>query len=452
MLVEKYQNPDETPPLARAIPLGIQHVLAMFASNVTPSIIIAGVAGLAGGDKIYLIQMAMLFAGIATLIQTVGMGPVGARLPIMQGTSFAFVPVMIPIAKGAGMGAVLGGALIGGLFHLVLGAFIGKLRRFFPPLVTGVVVLFIGLYLIPVGIKYAAGGVWLMNNKPELFGGFNHWGLALLVVFTTLGIKFFVRGFMSISAALVGLVVGYVVAAAIGMVNFENVGKAAWFAVPKPFAYGFEVNAAAVISMCLISIVSAIETVGDISGITKGGAGREATDKEIGGGTMADGAGTAIAAVFGGLPNTSFSQNVGLIAMTGVMSRHVVTIGAIFLVVCGLIPKLGAIIAAMPQAVLGGGVIVMFGMVASAGLNMLSEVKMNRRNMMIIAVSLSFGLGLQTVPEALNHLNSTVKLLLASGLLPAAALAIGLNLLLPEENVGAGTAENTEASKPATTS
>ncbi|MCH9705894.1 MAG: purine permease [Proteobacteria bacterium] len=432
--MREHNDPNYTPPLARAIPLGLQHVLAMFASNVTPSIIIAGVAGLAGGDKVYLIQMAMLFSGVATLMQTIGMGRVGARLPIMQGTSFAFVPIMIPVAKSAGMAAVLGGALIGGIFHFILGTFIGKLRRFLPPLVTGIVVLTIGLALIPIGIKYAAGGVWLMNNKPEFFGGLNHWGLALLVVFVTLGIKFFLRGFLTSAAALIGLVVGYLAAIPLGMINFASVGDATWFAVPRPLYFGFEINAAAVIGMCLMSIVSAIETVGDISAITKGGAGREATDKEMSGGTMADGAGTTLAAIFGGLPNTSFSQNVGLIAMTGVISRHVVTIGGIFLIACGLIPKIGAVIAAMPQAVLGGGVIIMFGMVVSAGLRMLAEVKMNRRNMIIIAVSLSFGLGMQAVPEALAHLNSTLKLLLVSGLLPAATLAVVLNLFLPEED------------------
>lgn len=429
----KYSDPNYMPPMRQAVPLGVQHVLAMFASNFTPAIIIAGAAGLAGGDKVYLIQMAMLFSGVATLLQTVGVGPVGARLPVMQGTSFAFVPVMIPVAKAAGVGAVLGGAFIAGIFHFFLGTFIGRLRRFLPPLVTGVVVLTIGLALIPVAIKYAAGGVWLMDNKPELFGGVNHWALALIVVFVTLGVKFFARGFVTSAAALIGLVVGYLAAVAMGMVNFDGVGKAAWFAVPKPFSFGFDINATAIIGMCLMTVVSAVETVGDVSAIAKGGAWREATDKEVGGATMADGAGTALAAAFGGLPNTSFSQNVGLIAMTGVMSRHVVTIGAGFLVVCGLVPKIGAVLGAMPPAVLGGGVIVMFGMVVAAGLRMLGEVDMNRRNMMIIALSLSFGLGMAAVPQALDHLNDTVKLLLVSGLLPAAVLAVALNIILPEE-------------------
>ena len=427
-------NPDYTPPLAQAIPLGIQHILAMFASNVTPAIIVSLAAGFAFGsaDMVYMIQMVMVFAGIATLLQTIGLGPVGAKLPIVQGTSFAFIPVMIPVVKTAGMGALFGGIVVGGIFHFLLGSVIGKIRNALPPLVTGIVVLTIGLMLIPVGIKYAAGGVPLMG-KPE-FGTWTHWGLALVVIVVTLGLKFFTKGMLSTAAVLIGLIVGYLVAIPMGMVSFGGVAKASWFAIPTPFNYGFEFNMAAIIGMCLIGIVSAIETVGDISGITKGGAGREATDKEIAGGTMADGAGTALAGLFGGLPNTSFSQNVGLISMTGVMSRHVVTYGAIFLIVAGLIPKFGAIVASMPTAVLGGGVIVMFGMVASAGINMLSEVKWNRRNMLILAVSLSTGLGLQAVPDALQHVPSTLKILLTSGLLPAAFLAIILNLILPDND------------------
>ncbi|HJP11888.1 MAG: uracil permease [Proteobacteria bacterium] len=427
-----YSTADVTPPITKSVPLGIQHVLAMFASNVTPAIIIASVAGLAGADKVYMIQMAMVFAGIATLLQTIGFGPVGARLPIMQGTSFAFVPIMIPIAKTAGIGAVFGATVIGGIFHLLLGTVIGRIRNLLPPLVTGLVILTIGLALIPVGIKYAAGGVPLMGK--EAFGSFQHWGLALVVIIVTLAIKFYVRGFASTAAVLLGLIAGYIVAAVFGMVDFGRVAGAAWFALPQPLKFGFDVNAAAVIGMCLMAIVSAIETVGDISGITKGGAGREATDREISGGTMADGLGTAVAGLFGGLPNTSFSQNVGLIAMTGVMSRHVVTIGAVFLVIAGVIPKVGAVIAAMPIAVLGGGVIMMFGMVASAGLNMLADVQMTRRNMMILALSLSLGLGLQSVPGALQHLPETLEMLLKTGLLPVAIIAIVLNAITPEND------------------
>lgn len=431
-----FSDPNETPPVAQAVPLGLQHVLAMFASNVTPAIIVSGAAGFAfgGADQVYMIQMAMLFAGIATLFQTVGFGPIGARLPIMQGTSFAFVSVMTVIAGTAGMGALMGAIVIAGFFHFLLGTVIGKIRFLFPPLVTGLVIMTIGLYLIPVGVKYAAGGAADFQMAAESFGSLKHWGPALTVIFVALGIKFYTKGTMSASAILIGLVAGYIVAALVGLVSFGSVGNAAWVAPPKLFPFGFEINIGAIISVSLIAVVSAIETVGDTSATTQGGAGREATDKEITGATYADGLGSAVAGIFGGLPNTSFSQNAGIVAMTGVMSRHVVTISALILIACGLIPKIGALIATMPLPVLGGGVIVMFGMVVAAGLNMLAEVKMNRRNMVIIAISLSVGLGLNLVPTAVQHVPGTLRVLLISGLLPTAFIAIVLNLILPEED------------------
>jgi xanthine permease len=432
---DQLKDPNYEIPLGPRTALGIQHVLAMFASNVTPSIIIAGAAGFAfgGEDMVFLVQMAMLFAGIATLFQTIGFGPVGARLPVMQGTSFAFVPIMIGIVKTSGIATLFGAVIVAGLFHTFLGSVIGRIRHWFPPLVTGIVITAIGLALLPVGIKYAAGGAAAFQmNAPE-WGDLSRWGLALVVIFVALGVKFFTRGTMSSAAILIGLIAGYIVGYLTGQVNFGGVAKAAWFAIPQPFKYGVEFSAYAIIGMCLMSVVSAIETVGDISGIAKGGANREATDKELAGGTYADGLGSFVAGLFGGLPNTSFSQNVGLISMTGVMSRSVVTLGALFLVACGLIPKVGAIIAAMPISVLGGGVIVMFGMVVSAGINMLSDVNWNRRNMIILAMSLSIGLGLQAVPKSMQHLPDSLEMLMVSGLLPAAAISVILNLLIPED-------------------
>jgi len=432
---EQLKDPNHEIPFGPRTALGIQHVLAMFASNVTPSIIIAGAAGFAfgGEDMVYLVQMAMLFAGVATLFQTIGFGPIGARLPVMQGTSFAFVPIMIGIVKTSGMAALFGAVIVAGLFHTFLGSVIGRIRHWFPPLVTGIVITAIGLALLPVGIKYASGGAAAFQmNAPE-WGDFSRWGLALVVIFVALGFKFFTRGTMSSAAILIGLTTGYVVGYLTGAVNFGGVAKAAWFAVPEPFKYGIEFSAFAIIGMCLMSLVSAIETVGDISGIAKGGANREATDEELSGGTYADGFGSFIAGLFGGLPNTSFSQNVGLISMTGVMSRSVVTLGALFLVACGLIPKVGAVVAAMPISVLGGGVIVMFGMVVSAGINMLSGVNWNRRNMIILAMSLSVGLGIQAVPKSMQHLPDSFEMLMVSGLLPAAAISVILNLLIPKD-------------------
>jgi len=289
----------------------------------------------------------------------------------------------------------------------------------------------IGLALVKVGVEYAAGGVPL-KGKPE-FGNLENWSIALVVILVTLLLKFFTRGMLSVAAVLLGMVAGYAYAFAIGKVSFVAVGRASWFTAPELFKFGWEINWAIIIGMCFMAVVSAIETVGDVSGITKGGANREATDKEVQGATYADGLGTAVAGLFGGLPNTSFSQNVGLVAMTGVMSRHVVTMGAVFLILCGLVPKFGAVIASMPITVLGGGVIIMFGMVTASGVRMLSDVDWNSRNMVIFALSLSVGLGLQLAPEALQHLPDTVRVLMTSGLFPAAVLSIVLNLVLPKD-------------------
>ena len=431
-----YSDPNVTPPMGEAVPLGLQHVLAMFASNVTPSVIVAGAAGLAfgGAEQIYLIQMAMLFAGIATLFQTIGFGPVGARLPIMQGTSFAFVGVLAGIAATQGLGVALTSCLIGGVIHFALGSVIKNLRSFFPPLVTGLVILAIGLYLIPVAIKYAAGGAADFQMAAESFGSLKHWTVAGSVVVVALICKFFSKGIISNAAILIGMIVAYILAYFMGMVNFGGVANASWITGLQVLPYGFEFNLGAVFGVTIVSIVSAIETVGDASATAKAGAGRDATDEEISGATYADGLGTAVAAVFGGLPNTSFSQNVGIVGMTGVMSRHVVTIGGVVLIVCGLLPKIGAVIASMPLPVLGGGVIVMFGMVVSAGLNMLTEVKMNRRNMVIIAISLAIGLGFNLVPSAVQYLPGIWKTLATSAVAPTAVCAILLNLILPEED------------------
>ncbi len=430
-----YSDPNITPPMGQAAPLGLQHVLAMFASNVTPSIIVAGAAGLqfGGAEQVYLIQMAMLFAGIATLFQTVGFGPVGARLPIMQGTSFAFVGVLAGIAATQGLGVALTSCIIGGLIHFALGSVIANIRYLFPPLVTGLVILAIGLYLVPVGIKYAAGGAADFQMAAESFGSLMHWTVALTVIVVALGFKFMTKGILSNAAILLGLIAGYLVAFMFGMVNFAAVGKASWVTGLQTLPYGFEFNLGAVIGVTIVSIVSAVETIGDTSATAKAGAGREATDEEISGATYADGLGTAVAGVFGGLPNTSFSQNVGIVGMTGIMSRHVVTIAGAIMVVCGLIPKIGAIIASMPLPVLGGGVIVMFGMVAAAGLNVLSEIKMSRRNMIIIALSLSIGLGFNLVPSAVQYLPGIWKTLATSAVAPTAFLAIVLNQIIPEE-------------------
>lgn len=438
MTAEQARDPDYFPGLAIAIPLGIQHVLAMFVSNMTPAIIVAGAAGFGygsadPGEMIYLIQMSMLFAGVATLMQTIGFGPVGARLPIVQGTSFAFLPVMIPIVAGQGVGAMAAlttAAIIGGLFHTCLSFFVGRIRFALPPMITGLVVLMIGLSLMRVGVQYAAGGV--PAQRTAAYGAGTSWLLAGVVVAVTLGLSFFARGIWSTASVLIGLLAGYAVAAAMGRVSLAPVAAAGWVMLPSPIHFGFAISASAITGFCLMGFISAIESIGDVCAICEGSAGRPATDRELVGATCADGVGTALAAVFGAMPNTSFSQNVGLIAITGVMSRHIVTIGALFLVLCGLAPKIGALIITIPIEVLGGGVIVMFGMVASAALSILSGVDWTQRNMLIFGIALSFSVGLQLEPATVQHLPQTLRILLTSGVLPAALIAVVLNLIVPD--------------------
>jgi NCS2 family nucleobase:cation symporter-2 len=438
MTAEQARDPDYFPGLAVAIPLGIQHVLAMFVSNLAPAIIVAGAAGFGFGSKdpgelIYLIQMAMLFAGVATLLQTIGFGPVGARLPLVQGTSFAFVPVMIPIVAGHGVAAMAQlttAALFGGLFHTCLSFFVGRIRFALPPMVTGLVVLMIGVSLMRIGVQYAAGGVETQGTPA--YGAAASWLLAGVVVMTTLGLSFFARGIWSTASVLLGLLAGYAVAVAMGRVSLGAVGSAGWIMLPSPFHFGFAVSVSAITGFCLMGFISAIESIGDVSAICEGSAGRRATDRELIGATCADGVGTALAAIFGAMPNTSFSQNVGLIAITGVMSRHIVTIGALFLVLCGLAPKIGAMITTIPIEVLGGGVIVMFGMVASAAVSILAGVVWTQRNMVIFGVALSLGLGLELEPAAVSHLPETLRIMLTSGVLPAALIAVVLNLVVPK--------------------
>ena len=430
---ERQQDPNYMPPLKRAIPLGIQHVLAMFVGNITVPIIIAGILGVTAEEKVFLIQVAIFVSGVATLIQTIGVGPIGAKLPIVQGTSFGFLPVSIPIAKTYGFAVLFGGALVGGLVQLGLGAVLKKIRHWFPPIVTGVVVLVIGISLMKVALIYAGGGQWLMVNKPELFASGKHLFLAVTVLLVTLGIHQFAKGFFSMASILTGLVVGYLLAIPMGMVNFDAIANAAWFAVPTPLKFGIKFNFAAILGMSIMALITTIESVGDISGITIGGAGREATDKELSGGIMADGVGTALASFFGALPNTSYSQNVGVIAFTGVMSRHVVTIGAIFLVLAGLIPKLGAVVSAMPQAVLGGASIVMFGMIAAAGVKLLAQEELNRRNMLIIAISLTFGIGLPLAPKFVQYFPTQLAVIMESGIVPAGVFALVMDRILPRE-------------------
>ncbi|MGL4800069.1 MAG: uracil-xanthine permease family protein [Cellulosilyticaceae bacterium] len=432
---------DGTVPLKQAIPLGMQHVLAMFVGNVSPLIIVCGMLQMESAQKAILMQNAMFIAGLVTLIQLYPIWKVGAGLPIVMGTSSGFLPTVQAAAGTYGYGAIMGASLIGALLEIVLGFFIKPLKKFFPPIVTGTVVMAIGFSLIPTGIKFFAGGIGAKD-----FGSLENLFLGFLVMIIIIGLKQFTKGFTSVSAILIGIVAGYIVAMFMGKVDFTGVAQAGWVSLPQPFLFPFEFKLEVIIPMCIMYIATAVETVGDVSGITMGGLDREATDKELAGSVLADGVGSAIASAFGVLPNTSFSQNVGLVSMTKVVNRFAIMTGAVFLILAGFFPKLGAIVAATPQSVLGGATVIMFAMIAVSGMQLVFKQDMSGRNGMIVAIALGLGLGLGNVPEALAHLPKTVSLLFAqSGIIVAFLVASTLNLILPkDEKVETETKEVTE--------
>lgn len=446
-------------PLKQAIPLGLQHVLAMFVGNLTPLLIITGACGIAGAEfadlQLHLLQNAMLVAGLVTLVQLYSIGPIGGNVPIIMGTSSGFIGVFNSVAAtmGGGVlayGAIMGASIIGGLFEGVLGFFLKPLRKFFPAVVTGTVVLSIGLSLISVGINSFGGG-----NAAKDFGSMENLLLAIFVLIMILFFKHGTKGFTSSSSILLGIICGYAASIVMSMIlpttgitadgveytkawvlNWDKVANAAWFELPKllPVKPVFDVRA--ILPVMIMFIVTAVETVGDISGVMEGGLGREATDKELSGGVICDGIGSTFAALFGVLPNTSFSQNVGLVAMTKVVNRSALATGAIFLILCGLCPKLGAIVSIMPQSVLGGAAVMMFSSIVISGIQLITKEPLTGRNLSIVAVALGVGYGMGANTGILVHTPQLVQLIFGgSGIVPAAMVAILLNILLPKDEV-----------------
>ncbi len=442
-------------PIAQAIPLGLQHVLAMFVGNLTPIILITGGAGITDSALLVtLLQNAMLIAGVVTLVQLFTVGPVGAKLPIVMGTSSGFIGVCQSVSKvmGGGVlayGAIMAASLIG---ETVLGSFLKPLRRFFPAIVTGTVVLSIGLSLISVGVGSFGGGTSAKDygSMENLFVGF-----VVLVIIVIL--KHCTKGITSYSSILIGIIVGYVLVAGMAQIlpttftyvneagetveaakawvlNWDKVAEARWFAIPKIMPVKLVFDARAIVPICIMFVVTAVETVGDISGITEGGLGREATDKELAGGVMCDGLGSSLAALFGVLPNTSFSQNVGLVAMTKVVNLFAISIGGIFLIACGLFPKLAALISIMPQSVLGGAAVMMFSSIVVSGIQLVTKTPITGRNITILSVALGLGYGIGANMQILTHLPQQIQLIFGgSGIVPAAIVAIILNIVLPKD-------------------
>lgn len=446
--------------LKQALPLGMQHVLAMFVGNLTPLLIITGACGLAGGEfadlRVTLLQNAMLVAGIVTLVQLYSIGPIGGKVPIIMGTSSGFIGVFSSVAASMGggvlaYGAIMGASLIGGLFETVLGFFLKPLRKLLPSVVTGTVVLSIGLSLISVGVNSFGGG-----NTAQDFGSVENLLLAIFVLVVILICKHSGSTFLNSSSILVGIICGYIAAFLMGLVlpttalnaegvaytkawvlNWNKVAEAKWFALPElmPVKPVFDMRAIA--PVMIMFIVTAVETVGDISGVIMGGMDREATDTELSGGVICDGIGSSFAALFGVLPNTSFSQNVGLVSMTKVVNRFALATGGIFLILCGLVPKLGALVSIMPQSVLGGAAVMMFSSIVVSGIQLITREPLTPRSLSIVSVALGLGYGIGANNGILAHAQQMISLVFGgSGIVPAALVAILLNLAIPKDENG----------------
>ena len=403
--------------------------------------------------QVSLLQNAMLVAGIVTLIQLFAIGPIGGKVPIIMGTSSGFIGVFQSVANvmGGGIigyGAIMGASIIGGLLETVLGFILKPLRRFFPPVVTGTVVLSIGLSLIGVGVSSFGGG----SNAKD-YGSVENLLIALFVLIIILVLKHGTKGMMSYSCILIGIICGYIVCMILPMflsttgiasdgsefikswvLNWDKVAKASWFALPEfmPVAPVFDLKA--ILPVLIMFVVTAVETVGDISGVIEGGMDREATDQELSGGVICDGVGSSFAALFGVLPNTSFSQNVGLVTMTKIVNRYALACGAVFLILCGLFPKLAALISIMPQSVLGGAAVIMFSSIVMSGIQLITREPLSARNMTIVSVALGLGYGLGANSAILTGLPEAVQMIFGgSGIVPAAFVAIILNVCLPKE-------------------
>jgi uracil-xanthine permease len=464
-------------PLRQAVPLGLQHVLAMFVGNLSPLLIIMATCGLTVDNgfadlRVTLLQNAMVIAGLITFIQLYPIGPIGGKLPIVMGTSSGFIGInnsicistMGGIAAGtittdvnAGIfayGVLMGACIVGGVFEMGLGFLIKPLRKFFPPVVTGTVVIAIGLSLISVGINFFAGGSGVKD-----FGSLWNLLLGLITLIAILVFKHAFKGFPSIASVLIGIVIGYIASLIMGFIlprtleidgatiipayitKWDQVASAKWFAIPLPpkeIFTNIRFRLDAIIPMCIMFIVTAVETIGDASGVVEGGLNRDATNKELSGAVICDGFGSSVAALFGVLPNTSFSQNVGLVGMTKVVNRFAIAMGAGILVLAGLFPKIGAIINIMPQPVLGGAAVFMFASIVISGINLITKEPLTGRNATIVAIALGLGFGIGSSSAAQAFMPQWLKYIFGgSGIVPAALIAIILNIVIPKNKTKA---------------
>ena len=427
--MENIYTLDGKVPLLKSIPFGLQHVLAMFVANIAPIMIVTGACGLSTRETASLLQTAMIMAGIGTLVQLITVWKLGAKLPIVMGISFTFVSVFCYVGPKWGYGAILGAVIVGGIMEGVLGLFAKYWRKIIAPIVSACVVTAIGFSLLSVGANSFAGGVGAAD-----FGSAQNWILGSITLVCCILFNIFAKGHLKQLSVLFGLVVGYIVALFMGKVDLSALQGISLVSLPQIMPYKPVFNLSAIVSVAMIFLVSATETIGDTSAMTSTVLGREATDKEISGSLACDGLISSLSACFGCMPITSFSQNVGLLAMTKVINRFTIATGAGILLLAGVFPAFGAVLATLPEAVLGGCTIMMFGNIVISGLQMIGSCGFSQRNITIAALSLSIGLGFTQVPDMFNIFPSMVRTIFAENCVAVVFLAaIIMNLVMPKE-------------------
>ena len=423
------------PSMVQALPLALQHVVAMIVGCVTPAIIISGVAGLSESDSIILIQAALVMSAISTLVQLfpfikTGKFQIGSGLPVIMGISFAYVPTMQAIAGAFDIATVLGAQIVGGVIAIIVGIFIKQIRRFFPPLITGTVVFAIGLSLYPTAINYMAGGV----SSPS-YGSWQNWLVAFITLIVVTALNHYGKGIWKLSSILIGVLVGYVVAYGFGMVDFSAVADASWFQLPSPLHFGIKFEPSSCVTIGVLFAINSIQAIGDFSATTTGGLDRMPTDEELNGGIIAYGCTNIFCALFGGLPTATYSQNVGIVSSTKVVAKKVFRMAAGILLIAGIIPKFSSILTTIPYCVLGGATVSVFASIAMTGIKLITTQPMTYRNTTIVGLSIALGMGITQANAALATFPAWVTTVFGkTPVVVATITAVLLNILLPKEH------------------
>lgn len=424
---------DGVPPAGQLIPLGLQHVVAAIVGVITPAIMVSNTCGLSGGDRTLLIQVSLIVTALATLLQLYTIRHrVGSGLPVVMGISFAYVPTLLAIGGQFDLPTILGAEIVGGCVAVVFGIFVKHIRKLFPPLITGTVIFTIGLSLYPTAVRYMAGGA-----GSEGFGGLKNWAVALVTLAVVVALQNFGRGVLKLGAILWGMLVGYILALCLDMVDFSAVGPAGWFQLAAPLHFGVKFEASACISLSVVYIINVVQTIGDLSSTTMGGMDRMPTDRELSGGITAQGVASIVGALFGGLPAATYSQNVGIVTVSRVINKAVFAFASLVLLAAGLVPKLSAVLTTIPQAVIGGATISVFASITMTGVRMITSDHFSPRSSTVVGLSVALGVGITQVGGSLQGAGLPVWVHTVFGSSPivvTAITAILLNLILPRDD------------------